>query len=407
MKLRNRLLALVLLAVFVGAGFLYFNTWVVQKPFGIVLFISDGLVPSNMAAARLYVGGASHQLEMEKLPYMAMLRNEASDFAVPDAAAASTALATGVKCRNGVLSRDATNKALPSLITIANRSGRKCGIVTNGSLADPSLAAFYANAEHADHPEELIQQLVALNAVDLALGGGRDLFFSEAQGGARKDEKDLLLELRRAESREVRSREELNDLSPWNIRRAFGLFAGNVMAFRDQHPQSGSQPSLTQLTQRAIEILQTNPKGYFLVIDAGLVREAAKYNQGERTLAEIIELDSAIKAAREYAGENAMIIVAGTTDTGGLRLNGYPFSREQGVAILGTNPFGLPSLTWSTGPNGPRDGMPASNEPAAFYKPTAEMVASDVLAFGAGEGAKNLSGVIPNTALFDLIRAQF
>ena len=62
MKLRNQLLALFCLLVFAGFGFLYVRAWVVQKPFGIILFVSDSLVTRHLTAARLYEGGADHKL---------------------------------------------------------------------------------------------------------------------------------------------------------------------------------------------------------------------------------------------------------------------------------------------------------------------------------------------------------
>src|SRR4051794_4168478 len=97
MKLRNQLLALACMAVFAGMGYLYVSTWVVQTPFGVILFVSDGLVARQLTMARLYEGGADYRLGLEAFPNVALLRNDASDFAVPDDAAVGTALATGVR----------------------------------------------------------------------------------------------------------------------------------------------------------------------------------------------------------------------------------------------------------------------------------------------------------------------
>src|ERR1700722_13761379 len=103
MKLRNQLLALACLLVFGAVGYLYVRTWVVQKPYGIILFVSDGLVARQITMARLYEGGADHQLALESFPNLALLRNDASDFAVPDDAAAATALATGQRTNHRLL----------------------------------------------------------------------------------------------------------------------------------------------------------------------------------------------------------------------------------------------------------------------------------------------------------------
>ena len=99
MRLRNNLLALAILLGFLGLGVLYVRFWVVQRPYGIIIFVSDGLVTRHITAARLYENGALHRLEMEKFPHSAMLRNDPLQFAVPDAASAASALATGKPAR--------------------------------------------------------------------------------------------------------------------------------------------------------------------------------------------------------------------------------------------------------------------------------------------------------------------
>ena len=142
MKLRNQLLALACLLVFAAAGWLYVRTWVVQKPFGIILFVSDGLVTRHLTAARLYEGGADHRLALEAFPHLALLRNPARDFAVPDAAAAATALATGVRVGHRTLGQDAAGQPLKTILDLARAQGRAVGLVTTDSLTGPGAAAF-------------------------------------------------------------------------------------------------------------------------------------------------------------------------------------------------------------------------------------------------------------------------
>src|SRR5438093_3161310 len=100
MKWRNQILALLCLTIFIALGVLYFRHWVVQKPFGIVLFIGEGLTPDRMTATRLYAGGADSRLAIESLPAAALLSNYSQDFAAADEAAAATTLASGVKVNN-------------------------------------------------------------------------------------------------------------------------------------------------------------------------------------------------------------------------------------------------------------------------------------------------------------------
>ena len=112
MKLRNQLLALFCLGLFAAFGFFYIRLWVVQKPFGIILFVSDGMVTRHLTAARLYKGGAANQLELEAFPHLAMMSNAALDRAVADDAAAATALATGQKVAQRNLSTGLKGQSL-------------------------------------------------------------------------------------------------------------------------------------------------------------------------------------------------------------------------------------------------------------------------------------------------------
>src|SRR4030095_1359713 len=95
MKLRNQLLAVFCLLLFVALGFFYFRTSVNAKPFGVIVFLTDGLSPNVLTAARLYEGGADHRLTSDGFPHVASVRTSAKEFAVPDSAAAASAIATG------------------------------------------------------------------------------------------------------------------------------------------------------------------------------------------------------------------------------------------------------------------------------------------------------------------------
>jgi alkaline phosphatase len=408
-KLRNRFIALFCLLAFVGAGFLFYTNWVVQRPFAIILFVGDGLTTGMVAPARIYNDGAQNRLDLERLPHLALLTTYANDFAVPDAAAAASALATGRKVNNHVLSLDAAGKPLTSLLDLAQKSGRSIGVVTNASLTDPTLAAFYAKSADPDDRQALAAQLAAAN-LDLLLGGGSDDFLPEAKEGRRTDGRDLVLEFRKRGYDIVRDRNELFDVPAWRVPRVFGVFRRGNLDFADVADRDGAQPSLADLVRQAISRLQYNPKGYLLVVDAGLIAQAAQANEGERTLREIVELDRAVGAALQYAGNNALIIVTGKQSVGGLRMNGYPFKNDRGMSVIGINPQTVPFITWSTGPGGavPKDAASPdqpqkSSEPSAVPAPAGIGVAEDVISVSTGPGSEKLQGFKDNTDVFKTI----
>jgi len=425
MKLRNQLLAIFCLLVFAAFGFLYVRTWVAPKTFGIILFVSDGLVSRQIAAARLYEGGADHRLAIEEFPHLALLRNAPRDFAVPDDAAAATALATGVRVGHRHVAMDAEGKALTSILELAREQGRAVGLVTNAPLGAPSPAAFYAHAGDGRDSQELARQLATEAHLDVVLGGGAADFLPATHGGRRKDGRDLLAELTTKGCEIVRSKAELEAASAYQSGQLAGFFSNDQMAYSNQIESGSQQPSLADMVRRAIEFLQVHGKGYVLVVDTGLVTTAAERNEGELALTETLALDHAIATAIRYAGDRSLILAAGKHATGGFTMNGYPLSQDHGVALLGLNAAGQPSITWATGPNGPApSGIAAipvptnpteapttpappqrkKMEPAAFQTPSALNTVEDVIAIGKGEGAEALNGFVDQTAIFKVLK---
>lgn len=416
MKFRNQLLALCCLLVFAGFGFLYVTNWVVQKPFGIILFVSDGMVARHLTAARLYEGGADHRLAIESLANVALLNNSAHDFAVPDAAAASTALATGAKVNHRVLAVGPGGEALPTILELARAEGRGVGLVTTGPLASPGVAAFYAHVVDARDTAATALRFVSAPMFDIVLAGGAADFLPKSKGGTRADERDLLTELRTAGRELVRTKAELEDAASYRNTGLLGVFSAGPMAFSNQIESGSEQPSLPDMVRRAIECLQTNRKGYVLVVDATLVTSAAERNDGERVITETLALDRAIATAVRYAGEKSLIIAVGRHAIGGMSLNGYPLRQDHGVALLGTNASGQPAITWATGPNGPAPSSAApapdaplkapaaKQEPGAYLTPSALNSAEDVLAVGKGPGAEKLHGFMESTGIFRLLK---
>jgi len=401
MKLRNQLLALFCLLLFGALGVVYIRTWVVSTPFGVILFLSDGMTARHLTAARLYEGGVEHRLAMEDFPHLALLRNSADDFAVPDGASAATAFATGRKVSHRSLSIDARGQPLNTLAEIAKANGRSVGFVTNGQLVDPPLAAFYAHGQGAG--DAALAEQFAAAKIDVALGGGAQHFARNEKHSAGAD---LLTAMHARGVEIVRTRAELENAAAYRTAPLLGLFNAADLAPAEQIEVASEQPSLADMVRRAIQLLQHDRHGYLLVIDAALVTRAAERNEGERVIQETAALDAAIATAAKYAGEKSLIIAAGKHGIGGMSVNGFPLKQDHGVALLGVNPAGYPAVTWATGPSGPADGQTAKakTEPAAFYTPAAVHTAEDVVAIGRGEGSEKLKGFLENTAVFEILR---
>ena len=419
MKLRNQLLALFCLLAFAGLGVLYFQHWVIRKPFGIILFIGEGLAPGRLAPTRAYAGGAGTHLGLDSMPHVALLTNYSKDFAAPDQAAAATAIATGVKVANRAIAINGDGKPLRTIIELAREHGRTTGLVTDVKVTDPTSAAFYAHPADPYDVEKIATEFVDGGKIDIAMGGGAGQFLPATKGGERQDGRDLLLELRGNGFDIVRTRAELEAVPAWRRPKLFGAFNNAELAFVNQVEERSQQPSLSDMVRRAIELLQYNAGGYLLVIDAGLMRKAAQENNAERTLSQTIELDHAVTVARNYAGARSTIIVCGDVAIGGMNLNGFPFRQDSGIALLGLNSAGQPWITWATGPHGtksygaanipskaPNEQPEEHLEPAALHTKSAFPTVDDVVAFGSGPGTEALEGVVDSTIVFKILRGE-
>jgi alkaline phosphatase len=349
-RIRNKIIFLTCLLFFVAGGFLVYRYWVMQRPFAVILFVSENFTPSTLSAARLFAGGADYRFGMESLPHMALASPRARDYAVADVAAAAAAIATGQLVNRGTLSATPEGQTLETLIDQARRAGRATGLVSNTPLTEPATAAFYAAGFDPAGADALAVHLLEKAPLDLVLGGGAAQMVPTEQGGTRQDGRDLLLEARQRGYDIVRTREELESTPGWRSPQVFGIFAEGDLAFAEDGSRYPSQPSLSDLVRRAIELLQFNNRGYFLVVNAGLAGRAAQLGRGESLLREIAALDEAVETARRFAGEKALIIVSGLVNTGGLQLNAFSFAPDRGTAVLGPSSTGVPALTWSTGP---------------------------------------------------------
>ncbi|MEP6810404.1 MAG: alkaline phosphatase [Chthoniobacterales bacterium] len=420
MKWRNQLLALFCLLAFLGFGVFYFQYWVVQKPFGIILFIAEGFDAQTLAAMRLRVSETEKSLALDSFPYSALLDNHSADAPVPDPAAAATALATGVRVRNGAVAIDPIGNRLTSILELARARGRTTGLVTDGSVTAPVVASFYGHAQPDEAAPDFARQLADDAAIDVILGGGKSDFLPTGQGGRRADERDLVGVMRDANYEFVQSLAELEAVPRWRRAKLFGLFTDGALPLTTQLEGEDTRPTLADLVRRGIELLQFHRGGYLLVVDASLMRKARQDGEGEQEVNEALAFERAVTAATQYAGKTSAIFicadVANRADVKHvipLDLSGeFPpiFSAQPDADTLllgGLKGQSLPEFPardraeW-----GGRVGSATSSSQmlSAILAPSRPAPPEDVISFGTGLGADALKGTLENTALFDIMR---
>ena len=390
----------------------------------VILFVGDGMGPSTVTAARILAGqqagglGEDHWLSFERLPYTALSRTYNTNQQVPESAGTMSALITGVKTRAGSLSVDETVAAgdfaavaehrVATLIEEAEDRGLATGVVTNTTITHATPAACYAHSPSRDWESDaklsdaartagfpdLARQLVEFahgDGIDVAFGGGRAHFLGanapdpEDLGttGVRFDERDLTADWqeRRPGGAFVWNLAQFRALDPLNTTRVLGLFDPSHMEFEiDRAKDTAGEPSLTEMTEKAIQILSKNPRGFVLMVEGGRIDHAHHANNAYRALTETIEFSRAVQRALDLTSADDTLIVVTADHSQPLVMAGYA---TRGNPILGKlvvndaagNPLTTPALdafgrplTTLSYPMGPGNVAASDQQPAGPKK---------------------------------------
>ncbi len=263
----------------------------------VILFIGDGMGISTIAATRVFSVGVDGELVIDQFPHSALSRTADADHITADSASAMTAMMTGIETNSGVIgfgsatefgdfNGDGDGPPLPTLLEAAKQRGMKVGIVTTARVTHATPAACYAHIDDRDQEADIALQAFPGDAgynrtlgtgLDLLMGGGRQFFVptsvidEEGGAGSRIDGRDLRAEFQAAGYRYVWNRDGFESLCGHDLP-VLGLFERSHMEYEFDRPNDlGGEPSLTEMTEKAIELLDGRPGGYFLMVEAGRI----------------------------------------------------------------------------------------------------------------------------------------
>jgi alkaline phosphatase len=341
-----------------------------------IIFVGDGMDLATVTAARILEGqfqgrkGEENLLAFEEFPYVALAKTYNTNQQVPDSAGTITAILSGAKTRAGVIgldetvergdARGAAGHELRNLFQEAEQRGLATGVVTTTSVTHATPAAAYAHspernwendsnlspAARAANFPDIARQLVEWrygDGLDVILGGGRCHFLPTTTAdpeypdatGQRGDGRNLIAEWqkRHPKGRSIWNRAEFDAVDPAKTRNLLGLSETSHMQFDlDRSKDNAGEPSLTEMTEKAIAILARNPKGYVLLVEGGRIDHAHHLGNAHRALVGTIAMSDAVRTAREKTSEKDTLIVV-TADHGHvLSISGYP---TRGNPILG------------------------------------------------------------------------
>lgn len=320
MKWRALIPAVFVILLFVIATHYYTRGFVHQRSHGVILMIANGLDQELLNKARLKVAARGQKLFLDRMPTMggspaqnAFIVVQGFDTLSPDESSAATMLSTGVKVHNGYTACTRQGQRLTeSLMYRAQSFGRGTGLVTNGELTMPTPVSFYGTIQAGESAEyRNAAELVDSSKIDVILGGGsryfRPLSVFNEQG--RTDRRSLEKDVLKSGYSVVENAQELEKLPSWRTGQCLGLFYPGFFYYSSLREGVNTMPNLSDMTRRSIELLQSNLRGYFLVVEGALIAQACRSNLTEIAVEEAIVFDEAVKTAVSYAGKESTIII--------------------------------------------------------------------------------------------------
>jgi alkaline phosphatase len=322
----------------------------------VIVLVGDGMGSTHTTLTRWYKGAP---LSLDAM-YVGGVRTYGADSLITDSAPAATAFACGFKSTDksvGIMACRATVPGVPdpgesrckpiaSVLEGAKLSGRSIGLVATSNIQHATPAAFSSHwPDRADYNEIGRQQVY--QDIDVVLGGGRQFLLPVDKGGTRRDNEDLTATLRTKGYTLVANREEMLRSAS---QRLWGMFADEAMAYEfDRKHFSPGEPSLSEMTGKAIELLSKNPKGFFLFVEGSKIDWASHASDPIGVISDVLAFDEAVGIALDFARKdgNTMVIAFSDHGNGGMsignRMTDGTYSRLQFERLVG--PLRKASLT--------------------------------------------------------------
>jgi alkaline phosphatase len=361
-----------------------------KKAKNIILFVGDGMGVSTITAARILDGqnkglaGEENRLSFESFPFTGLSKTYNVDAQTPDSAGTMTAMITGVKTDAGIISVDEDVKRgdcstvngneLVTGLELAEMAGQSTGFVTTTRVTHATPAATYAKAPErnwediSDLPEaavtagceDIALQLVNfennlkqrfpdatnINGIEVMMGGGRRHFLPQKPAsdnineiglftGNRSDQRHLIDEWQAQYpgGHYIENQAGFDAVDPAKTNKLLALFEASHMRYEaDRLNDEAGEPSLSEMTDKAIDILDNNEKGFFLLVEGGRIDHAHHAGNAFNALTDTIEFARAVEVALEKTNAEDTLIIVTADHSHVFTMAGYP---KRGNPILG------------------------------------------------------------------------
>lgn len=287
----------------------------------VIILIPDGMSVAGTTLARFFKG---ESLALDEMA-CGLVSTWSSDGTIADSAPAGSAFATGWASQSGNIASIGKSYLLPGVVVpeadgsrpvatileAARLSGRSTGIISTSEFMHATPADFSAHDPSRSNYDNLTEQIV-YNGLNVILGGGTPYLNAET----RKDKEDMKAILA---SRGYGYVDNASDLRAFRGDRLVGTFGktktATAMSY-DIDRDPAVEPSLAEMTAKAIGILSANPKGFFLMVEGSKIDWAAHANDPVALVTDIIAFDDAVRVALDFARKEGNTVVVAVTDHG-------------------------------------------------------------------------------------------
>jgi len=354
----------------------------------VIVFLGDGMGISTLTAARILQGqlngksGEENELSFERFPFTGLAKTYNTDQQTPDSAGTMSAIMTGVKTDAGIIAIDETvekgncksaqGHEMLSALEQFELHGKSTGIVSTARITHATPAATYAKSPSRNWEndskiptsekacKDIALQLIEFektldekfpqtktNGIEVVLGGGRREFLpkdaqfneedpsSEKPEGKRSDNRHLINEWQQLypQGQYVNNRDNLLNEGLLESSHIFGLFHPSHMRYeKNRNEDNLGEPSLSEMTAVAIDKLQQNKDGYFLMVESGRIDHSHHAGNAYNALHDTIELSNAVEVALSKVDLSETLIIVTADHSHVMTIAGYP---KRGNPILG------------------------------------------------------------------------
>ena len=289
-----------------------------KKAKKIILLIGDG-----MGLTHLYTGYTVNKgnLNIERFKYIGIQKTYSLNDYITDSGASATAIATGEKTNNKMIGLRPDSTVLKSIIEIAEDNQIATGLVATVTITHATPAAFFAHQPYRYMYEEIALDFLKTD-IDLFISGGKKYFANRTDGLN-------LIDSLKARKYDVLFNLEEIDTDKMSKVACFTADTHNVKMVE------GRGDLLPNAVEKAIQVLDNNEKGFFLMAEGSQIDWGGHANDQDYLITELVDFDNAVGKALDFAEKdgNTLVIVTADHETGGIGIKAG--NLEKGVIELG------------------------------------------------------------------------